>query len=82
MAGLLDLGFVAFFAVGAYTYGMFATPQASNFMPFGQFPLPGESFWMFILIGCFVAALFGILIGVPGIARKRGLSCDCDTGLR
>src|SRR3954467_11938920 len=34
MAGLLDLGFVAFFAVGAYTYGIFATAQASNFMPF------------------------------------------------
>ena len=70
MAGLLDLGFVAFFAVGAYTYGMFATPQASNFMPFGQFPLPGESFWMFILIGCIVAAVFGILIGVPVLHVK------------
>lgn len=37
MAGLLDLGFVAFFAVGAYSYSIFATKQASNFMPFGNF---------------------------------------------
>jgi branched-chain amino acid transport system permease protein len=71
MAGLLDLGFVAFFAVGAYTYGMFATPQAANFMPFGSFPLPGESFWVFIIIGCLVAALLGILIGVP-VLRVKG----------
>ncbi|MGJ7923071.1 branched-chain amino acid ABC transporter permease [Neobacillus sp. LXY-4] len=71
MAGLLDLGFVAFFAVGAYTYGMFATSQAANFMPFGHFPLSGESFWGFIIIGCMVAAIFGILIGVP-VLRVKG----------
>lgn len=71
MAGLLDLGFVAFFAVGAYTYGMFATPQAANFMPFGNYPLAGESFWGFIIIGCLAAALFGILIGVP-VLRVKG----------
>lgn len=71
LAGLLDLGFVAFFAVGAYTYGIFATAQAANFMPFGQYPLSGESFWIFILIGCFVAAIFGILLGIP-VLRVKG----------
>jgi len=71
MAGLLDLGFVAFFALGAYTYGIFATGQANNFMPFGHYPLSGESFWVFIFIGCFVAALFGILLGVP-VLRVKG----------
>ncbi|WP_442854446.1 branched-chain amino acid ABC transporter permease [Bacillus sp. FJAT-29937] len=71
MAGLLDLGFVAFFAVGAYTYGIFATAQASNFMPFGSFPLSGESFWIFIILGCLVAALFGILLGIP-VLRVKG----------
>ncbi|QCJ45183.1 branched-chain amino acid ABC transporter permease [Bacillus sp. S3] len=71
MAGLLDLGFIAFFAVGAYSYGIFATAQANNFMPFGQFPLSGESFWIFILIGCFVAALFGVLLGIP-VLRVKG----------
>lgn len=71
MAGLLDLGFVAFFAVGAYTYGIFATPQAANFMPFGHYPLSGSSFWVFLLIGCFVAALFGVLLGIP-VLRVKG----------
>lgn len=71
MAGLLDLGFVAFFAVGAYTYGIFATAQASNFMPFGTFPLSGESFWLFIIIGGLVVALFGILLGIP-VLRVKG----------
>ncbi|MFZ3591577.1 branched-chain amino acid ABC transporter permease [Bacillus sp. DJP31] len=71
LAGLLDLGFVAFFAIGAYTYGIFATSQASNFMPFGTFPLGGESFWIFIIIGGLVAALFGIILGVP-VLRVKG----------
>ncbi|WP_041580401.1 branched-chain amino acid ABC transporter permease [Bacillus sp. 1NLA3E] len=71
LAGLLDLGFVAFFAVGAYTYGIFTTAQAANFMPFGHYPLSGETFWIFILIGCFVAALFGILLGIP-VLRVKG----------
>lgn len=70
-AGLLDLGFVAFFAVGAYTYGIVATTQASNFLHFGKFPLPGESFWLFILVGGFVAALFGVLLGIP-VLRVKG----------
>ena len=71
MAGLLDLGFVAFFAVGAYSYSIFATPQASNFMPFGNFPLGGESFWMFLIIGGIVAAIAGVLIGIP-VLRVKG----------
>lgn len=71
LAGLLDLGFVAFFALGAYTYGIFATSQANNFMPFGHYPLSGESFWVFIFIGCLVAALFGVLLGVP-VLRVKG----------
>lgn len=71
LAGLLDLGFVAFFAVGAYTYGIFASNQANNFMPFGTYPLSGSSFWIFIIIGLFVAALFGVLLGIP-VLRVKG----------
>ncbi|KAB7664871.1 branched-chain amino acid ABC transporter permease [Bacillus sp. B1-b2] len=71
LAGLLDLGFVAFFAVGAYTYGIFASAQASNFMPFGTYPLSGNSFWIFIILGLFVAALFGVLLGIP-VLRVKG----------
>lgn len=70
-AGLLDLGFIAFFAVGAYTYGIFASVQASKFMPIGHFPLPGDSFWLFIIVGACIAAVFGILLGIP-VLRVRG----------
>ncbi|MDF2910403.1 MAG: branched-chain amino acid transporter permease [Sporolactobacillus laevolacticus] len=70
-AGLLDLGFIAFFAVGAYTYAIFASGQASKFMPFGHYPLPGDTFWIFIFVGALVAALFGILLGIP-VLRVRG----------
>src|SRR5206468_3177452 len=64
-AGLLDLGFVAFFAIGAYTYGIFSTAQANHFIPGEHFPLSGSAFWLFILIGGFMAALFGVLLGLP-----------------
>ncbi|WP_262392506.1 branched-chain amino acid ABC transporter permease [Sporolactobacillus inulinus] len=70
-AGLLDLGFIAFFAVGAYTYAIFASDQASKFMPFGHYPLSGGTFWIFIFIAAIVAAIFGILLGVP-VLRVRG----------
>lgn len=71
MAGLLDLGFVAFFAVGAYSYSIFATPQAANFMPFGEYPLGGGSFWVFLIIGGILAAIVGVLIGIP-VLRVKG----------
>lgn len=71
LAGLLDLGFVAFFAVGAYSYSIFATRQASEFMPFGHFPLGGESFWAFLVIGGIAAAIAGVLIGIP-VLRVKG----------
>ncbi|MEK4252579.1 branched-chain amino acid ABC transporter permease [Ureibacillus sp. FSL K6-2830] len=71
MAGLLDLGFVAFFAVGAYSYSIFATSQASNFMPFGEYPLSGSTFWGFLIIGGIMAAIAGVLIGVP-VLRVKG----------
>ena len=71
LAGLLDLGFVAFFAVGAYSYSIFATPQAANFMPFGNYPLGGESFWFFLIIGGVIAAIAGVLIGIP-VLRVKG----------
>jgi branched-chain amino acid transport system permease protein len=70
-AGLLDLGFVAFFAIGAYTYGIFSTPQANNFIMGNLFPLSGYSFWVFIFIGGFIAALFGIILGLP-VLRVKG----------
>lgn len=72
-AGLLDLGYVAFFAVGAYSYAIFASPQAGQFISeaIAQFPLSGVWFWPFLVIGLLVAALFGILLGLP-VLKVRG----------
>lgn len=58
LAGLLDLGYVAFFAVGAYTYGVL-----NNFF--------GLGFWICLPIGGIMGALFGIALGFP-ILRLRG----------
>jgi branched-chain amino acid transport system permease protein len=58
LAGLLDLGYVAFFAVGAYTYGVL-----------NQFF--GLGFWTCLPIGGLMGALFGTLLGFP-ILRLRG----------
>lgn len=69
-AGLLDLGYVAFFAVGAYLWGIFSTPQISNIVP-GMGPLDGSWFWLFLAIGLAVGALFGVLLGLP-VLRLRG----------
>jgi branched-chain amino acid transport system permease protein len=71
-AGLLDLGYVAFFAAGAYSYAIFATAQANQFIPVEwlQFPLAGGWFWSFLLVGLVVAAVFGILLGLPVLKVK------------
>lgn len=70
MAGLLDLGYAAFFAVGAYTWAVFGSEQAKNFM-LGIFPLPGEYMYLFMGIAIVTTALTGLLIGLPAL-RLRG----------
>ncbi|WP_038047623.1 branched-chain amino acid ABC transporter permease [Thermus caliditerrae] len=70
MAGLLDLGYAAFFAVGAYTWAIFGSEQAKNFMQ-GNFPLPGEYIYLFMGIAIVTTALTGLLIGLPAL-RLRG----------
>lgn len=72
MAGLLDLGYAAFFAIGAYTWAIFGSPQANEFMSGGNFPLPGwPYFYLFIALAVISAALVGVLIGLPAL-RLRG----------
>lgn len=62
-AGLLDLGYAAFFAIGAYTAAFLTSPSS---------PLPaGTNFWVAMLISFFVAMGFGVLLGVP-VLRLRG----------
>jgi branched-chain amino acid transport system permease protein len=67
-AGLLDLGYAAFFAIGAYTAGLFTSSGSQLAM---MLPQVARSPWLALpLAGC-VAAGFGLLFGVPTI-RTRG----------
>ncbi|WP_027894278.1 branched-chain amino acid ABC transporter permease [Calidithermus chliarophilus] len=70
MAGLLDLGYAAFFAIGAYTWAIFGSPQAANFLS-GSFPLPGNYFYLFMALAIITTAITGLLIGLPAL-RLRG----------
>ena len=58
LAGLLDLGYVAFYAVGAYTFALLSQYY-------------GISFWFALPIGAGLAALFGLVLGFP-VLRLRG----------
>jgi branched-chain amino acid transport system permease protein len=70
LAGLLDLGYVAFFAIGAYLWAIFGSPQA-NLIFGGGFPLAPGWFFVFLVVGLVVAALMGALLGLP-VLRLRG----------
>jgi branched-chain amino acid transport system permease protein len=70
LAGLLDLGYVAFFAVGAYTWAVPGSPQG-NLIFGGGFPLSPWWFYPFLVIGLLIAAGTGILLGLP-VLRLRG----------
>ena len=63
LAGLLDLGFVAFFAVGAYTVGLFTSTAE-----YGLLDLP---FWAALPFAMLFAAIFGAILGLP-ILSIRG----------
>jgi branched-chain amino acid transport system permease protein len=67
-AGLLDLGYAAFFAIGAYTYGLLASGQLSGSPLHHDIHLP---FWLLLLVAVFVAASFGAILGAPTL-RLRG----------
>lgn len=60
-AGLLDLGYIAFYAVGAYLYALLASPHFGIHLPF----------WMLLPLGAACAGLFGVLLGAPTL-RLRG----------
>jgi len=60
-AGLLDLGYIAFYAVGAYTYALLASPHFNLHLPF----------WVILPIGAAIAGLFGVLLGTPTL-KLRG----------
>ncbi|HEX4984972.1 MAG TPA: ABC transporter ATP-binding protein [Burkholderiales bacterium] len=60
-AGLLDLGYIAFYAVGAYCYALLASPHFGLHLPF----------WAILPFGAVVACVFGVLLGAPTL-KLRG----------
>jgi branched-chain amino acid transport system permease protein len=60
-AGLLDLGYIAFYGVGAYTWALLASPHFGLHLPF----------WVILPIGAAVACVFGVLLGAPTL-KLRG----------
>ncbi len=60
-AGLLDLGYAAFFALGAYSFGILTTPNLGL----------EWSFWICVVLAAPIAAVFGLIIGAPTL-RLRG----------
>jgi branched-chain amino acid transport system permease protein len=73
-AGLLDLGYVAFFAIGAYMYGLMASPHLVETFPAIAAMFPDgmhTPIWLVIPMAAGLAGLFGILLGAPTL-RLRG----------
>ncbi len=64
-AGLLDLGYVAFFASGAYLYALIAAPQFG-----GGFDV-GTSFWIVLPMAMVLAGLVGIALGIPVLPLRK-----------
>ena len=60
-AGLLDLGYIAFYAVGAYVYALLASPHFNIHWPW----------WAILPIGAAVACFFGVVLGTPTL-KLRG----------
>ncbi len=73
-AGLLDLGYVAFFAVGAYMYALLSSPHLLDTFPALAFYFPNGMhmpLWVIVPLGAALAGLFGMLLGAPTL-KLRG----------
>ncbi|MGB7479372.1 MAG: ABC transporter ATP-binding protein [Burkholderiaceae bacterium] len=89
-AGLLDLGYIAFYALGAYMTGLLASPQFAVVLEsfVNQYPMIGNamlwifgpevaqngihlSVWLIVPLGAALAAMFGMLLGLP-VLKLRG----------
>jgi branched-chain amino acid transport system permease protein len=67
----LNLGFVAFYAIGAYFWAIFGSPQANQFIAGDYFPLSPNWFFVFLPLSIALGALTGALLGLP-VLRVRG----------
>ncbi len=73
-AGLLDLGYVAFYALGAYFYALLSSPHLTEHFPALATLFPAglhAPAWLLLPAGALVAAFFGVLLGAPTL-RLRG----------
>jgi branched-chain amino acid transport system permease protein len=73
-AGLLDLGYVAFFAVGAYMFGLLASPHLTDTFPAIAAMFPNglhTPWWVIIPLGALLAGAAGVLLGAPTL-KLRG----------
>lgn len=73
-AGLLDLGYVAFFAIGAYMFGLMASPHLTDTFPMIAAMFPNgmhTPLWLVLPLAAGLAGVFGILLGAPTL-RLRG----------
>ena len=71
-AGLLDLGYVAFFVFGAYTWAIIGSPQLTVLTGIAFSPAVWPwLFWPTLLVAALIAALWGVLLGAPTL-RLRG----------
>ena len=73
-AGLLDLGYVAFFALGAYMFGLLASPHLTETFPAIAAMFPEGlhmSFWIVVPLAALVAGVFGVILGAPTL-KLRG----------
>jgi ABC-type branched-subunit amino acid transport system permease subunit len=75
VAGLLDLGYAAFFAIGSYAYAYAASPYGNSIIGINVAASLGDAagavFWPMLIVGAIVAAVFGVLLGAPTL-RLRG----------
>ncbi|MCB2033268.1 MAG: ABC transporter ATP-binding protein [Burkholderiaceae bacterium] len=73
-AGLLDLGYVAFYAVGAYMFALMASPHLFETFPWIAQLLPNglhTPIWIIVPLAAFLAAIAGVLLGTP-VLKLRG----------
>ncbi len=75
-AGLLDLGYIAFYAVGAYTWAIVSTTQAGQIFADNaawveRFPIDPYWFFAFLCFTLVIGAITGVLLGLP-VLRLRG----------
>ncbi|WP_370681332.1 ABC transporter ATP-binding protein [Comamonas sp. GB3 AK4-5] len=73
-AGLLDLGYVAFYAVGAYMFGLMASPHLSETFEWFNALFPEglhTSIWLVIPLAALLAGITGVLLGIP-VLKLRG----------